>query len=270
MLKLLVLQGSFINALAIIGGALIGLLLPKLQEKYKSIAMQAIGMAVLVIGIDMALDTENSLIMIGSAVLGGLLGEAIRIDKALDQLGKQVEALILSGQARRKRAKEKNKEEITNRLRQADANISNGDGESAGDMNPEEGKIAKGFIFATLIYCVGSMAIVGALESGLLLEHTILYTKAMLDGFSAIIFASTMGIGVALSALPVFIYQGLIALSASLLSGVLSDPVINEIRAVGGLLIIGIGLNLLEIKEIRVVNLLPAVFIAGILAFFLL
>ena len=227
---LLVLQGTAVNAIAIIAGAIIGILLPKIPEHYKTTVMQAIGLAVIVIGIDMALDTSNSIVVIISAVVGGIIGELLRLEVRLDQFGVTLERFFIR---------------------------KNG--------SKSEGKIAKGFVFATLIYCVGSMAIIGALDSGLQLKHDVLYTKAMLDGFSAIIFGSTMGIGVILSAVPVFFYEGIIALSASMLSDFLNDDVINEIRAVGGLLIIGIGLNLLEIKNIKVANLLPSIFVAAII-----
>jgi uncharacterized membrane protein YqgA involved in biofilm formation len=226
---LFVLQGTAVNALAIIAGAIIGILLPRIPEHYKTTVMQAIGLAVIVIGVDMALDTKNSIVVIMSAVIGGIIGEALRLEARLDQFGVTIERLFI-----RKNGKK------------------------------SEGKIAKGFVFATLIYCVGSMAIVGALESGLLLKHDVLYTKAMLDGFSAIIFSSTMGIGVMISAAPVFLYEGIMALSANILADFLNEDVINEVRAVGGLLIIGIGLNLLEIKNIKVANLLPSIFVAAI------
>ena len=230
MATLFVLQGTVVNVVAIIVGAFIGVILPKISEQYKQTVMQAISLAVIVIGIDMAMGTQNVLVLIVSAVIGGLVGEMLRIEERLNQFGIQVEKIFV-----RKK-----------------------DGRS-------EGKIAKGFVFATLIYCVGSMAIVGALESGLQYKHDVLYTKSMLDGFSAIIFASTMGIGVMFSAGSVFLYQGAIALLSSSVADYLHEGVIYEIRAVGGLLIIGIGLNILEIKNVRVANMLPAIFVAAII-----
>jgi uncharacterized membrane protein YqgA involved in biofilm formation len=126
------------------------------------------------------------------------------------------------------------------------------------------GKVAEAFVFASLVYCVGAMAIVGALESGLQGVHKILYTKALLDGFSAIFFTSTLGIGVALSAIPVFLYQGSIAVLAVWLSSVLSEPIIAVMSATGGVLIMGIALNVMEIKKVNVGNLLPAIFVAAV------
>lgn len=128
--------------------------------------------------------------------------------------------------------------------------------------NGQTAGFTKAFVTASLIYCVGAMAIMGAFKSGLTGNNTILYAKAMLDGVTALVFASSMGIGVLASAIPVFIYQGLLTLSAELLQGVLSPQVITEMGATGGLLIVGIGFNILEIKEIKVGNLLPGLFIA--------
>ncbi len=224
------LQGTAVNALAIIVGAFIGILLPNLPTNYKNTTMQIIGLAVLIIGIDMALDTGNVLILIISGVIGGIIGEALRLEERLDQLGKKLEGVMLGNK-----------------------------------QNSEEGKIAKAFVFATLIFCVGSMGILGALESGLQFKHEILYTKAILDGVSSVVFASTMGIGIMFSSVAVFLYQGIIALLASSIADFLNEGVINEVRAVGGLLIMGIGVNLLEIKNVRVANLLPAIFVAALI-----
>ena len=127
-------------------------------------------------------------------------------------------------------------------------------------QKPGDG-ISKGFVVTSLIFCVGSMAIVGSLESGLTGNHQTLFAKSALDGISSIIFTSSLGIGVIFSSISVFIYQGLITASASLMKPFLITPVINQMSAVGGLLIIAIGFNLLEIQKIKVGNMLPAIFI---------
>lgn len=193
-----------------------------LPEKMKNTVIQGIGLAVILIGLSMALQSKNTLVVIASLVLGGILGEWIDIELRLQQLGQTLEKILAKG----------------------------GKG----------GNFTKAFVSASLIYCVGAMAIMGSLESGLKGVHDILFAKAMLDGVSAIVFASSMGIGVLVSAIPVFLYQGGITLSATLLQGLLSAPVIAEMSATGGLLIVGIGLNILEIKEIKVGNLLPGIF----------
>lgn len=216
--------GTIVNSLAIIGGALVGILFGKaLPEKIKKTVIQGIGLAVILIGLRMALTTNNPLVVIGSLVLGGIIGEWIDIEDKLQQLGKWLESKFAKG---------------------------------------ENGNFTKGFVSSSLMFCVGAMAIMGALESGLKGVHDTLYAKSMLDGITSIVLASSMGIGVLVSAVPVFLYQGGITISAALLQGFLSDPVIAEMSATGGLLIVGIGLNILEIKEIKVGNLLPAIFVA--------
>lgn len=217
--------GTIVNSLAILIGGLIGILFGQaLPAKMKNTVIQGIGLAVLLIGISMALQTKNPLIVIASLVIGGVIGEWIDIELRLQQVGRWLENLLAKG----------------------------GKG----------GNFTKAFVSTSLIYCVGAMAIMGSLESGLKGIHNILYAKAMLDGISAIVFASSMGIGVLASTIPVFLYQGGITVSAGLLQGILSDPVVAEMSATGGLLILGIGLNILEIKEIKVGNLLPGIFIA--------
>lgn len=129
------------------------------------------------------------------------------------------------------------------------------------DKRFSNGNFSKGFITATLVYCVGAMAIYGAIESGLTNDHTTLYIKSTLDGVTSIIFASSLGVGVMFSAIPVLLYQGSITLLASLLSGFLSDAVITNMSSIGGILIIGIALNILGITKIRLANLIPALFI---------
>ncbi|RQD71013.1 MAG: DUF554 domain-containing protein [Tindallia sp. MSAO_Bac2] len=214
--------GTIINSIAIIIGGTMGLLLRKgISDRFKQTVMQGLGLAVFVIGLSGALKTENVLLMIFSIVLGGIIGEALEIEEKLASLGKWLE----------------------------------------GRMGQGEGLVAKGFVTTSLIYCVGAMAIVGALESGLTGNHQTLYAKSLLDGVSSVIFASTLGVGVLLSAFTVFVYQGLIAMAAGSLAMLLTEAVVLEMSAIGGLLIVGISMNILEIKKVPVGNLLPAVFL---------
>jgi len=216
--------GTFVNTIAIVVGGLVGLFFGQaFPDKIKKTVIQGIGLAILLIGGSMALQTKNPLIIISSLVLGAIIGELIDIELRLQHFGEWLE---------RKFAK---KGQVTG--------------------------FTKAFVTTSLIYCVGAMAIMGSLESGLNGNHNILFAKSMLDGITAVIFASSMGIGVLVSALPVFLYQGSITMAAVLLQGILSPPVIAEMSATGGLLILGIGFNILELKEIKVGNLLPAVFI---------
>lgn len=215
--------GTIVNSAAIVLGGLLGLLFGRaLPEKMKSTVIQGIGLAVLLIGVSMALETKNPLIVIASLVLGGLIGEWIDIELRLQQLGDWFERKL-------------------SKLKTA-------------------GNFSKAFVSTSLIYCVGAMAIMGSLESGLKGNNSILFAKSMLDGISALVFASSLGIGVVAAAIPVFLYQGSITLAAGMLQSVLSSSVIAEMSATGGLLILGIGFNILEIKEIKVGNLLPGIF----------
>ncbi len=216
--------GTTVNFFAIIVGGFAGIIFGKIfPEKLKATLIQGLGLTVIAIGLQMALKTGNILVVIASLVLGGIIGESIDIEARLNNFGQYLEKTFSrSGQ----------------------------------------GKFTKAFVTTSLIYCVGAMAIVGALEDGLKNNHSILFAKSALDGITAIIFSSSMGIGVLFAAIPVFLYQGCIALFAGLLQGVLSDPVVTEISAVGGLLILGIGINMLGIKEIKIGNLLPGIFIA--------
>lgn len=214
--------GTVVNTIAIVLGGIIGVFLKRgIPEGYKATIMQGLGLCVAIIGLSGALSGQDTLLMISSIVIGTIIGEVARIEDKLDDLGKWIESKV----------------------------------------GNKEGGIAKAFVTASLIYCVGAMAIMGALESGLTGNHEILFAKALIDGISAIIFASTLGIGVAFSGAAVFIYQGIITLTATFMKPFLVEAVVTEMSAIGGLLIIGIASNIMEIKRIKVGNMLPAVFI---------
>ncbi len=214
--------GTIVNTVAIIAGSLLGLVLKGgIPKKYNITVMQGISLAVMLIGLKMALKTDGILLVIFSLVIGSMIGEYIKIEDRLENLGKLI----------------------------------------GKKFSRSESGIAKGFVVTSLIYCIGSMAIVGALESGLSGNHQTLFAKSALDGVSSIIFASSMGIGVLFSSVSVFVYQGFITLTASLMKPFLVSLVINQMSAVGGLLIMAIGLNLLGIQKIKVGNMLPAIFI---------
>lgn len=214
--------GTVVNFLAIIIGGTIGIFVKNgLKEKYKITIMQGVALSVLIIGIMGAIKTANMLLMIGSIVVGSILGELFDIEGKLDKLGNWL----------------------------------------GGKFGSNSSSFSKGFVMASLVFCVGAMAIVGALESGLTGNHQTLFAKSILDGISSIIFASTFGIGVIFSGVSVFIYQGIITIAASSIKDLLIPEVINEMSAVGGLLIMGIGINMLEIKKIKIGNMLPAIFI---------
>ena len=213
------LQGTLVNGVAIVAGGVLGFFLGhRIPERIKVLIMQGIALVVTLIGIRMALESENILAVVFSLIIGGIVGELVGIDARLRKVGAWLEM----------------------------------------HASQSESGLAKAFVFATLLYVVGAMAVTGALESGLLGQHEILYVKAILDGATAVAFAATMGLGVCLAAIPVVLYQGGIALAAGSLQSFLGPEVIREVSGVGGLLILAIGLNLLELKEIKVANFLPA------------
>ena len=214
--------GTLINMVAILAGSALGLLLRKgIPDRLRDTVMQGLGLCVLLIGASGALKTADTMCVIISIVVGGLIGAAVNIERQLERLGEAAEKKFAHS----------------------------------------EGGFANGFVTASLVYCVGAMAIGGSMDSGLRGDHATLIAKSALDGVSAIFFASALGPGVALSAVAVFVYQGAIALLATWIAPLLTDPIITEMSAVGGLLIIGIGLNMIYDKHISVGNLLPAIFV---------
>lgn len=226
------LWGTIVNAIAIIIGGLLGMMLPRISEGIKSTVMQGLGLAITVLGITMALKSNQIVLVIMSVVIGGIIGELLRIEYRLEQLGDWLQAVLRKGSS----------------------------------AHPTS-SISQGFVTCTLVYCIGAMAILGPLDGGLRHNHDILYTKSLLDGFLSIIFASTLGIGVIFSAVSVFVMQGVIALAATFISMAFSqvslDAMIVQITAVGGILVIGVGLNILQIKKMNVANMLPALVIAA-------
>lgn len=214
--------GTIVNCFAVIAGSLVGLLFRNgIPEKYNQTVMQAVSLSVILVGIKSAMGSDDLLIIIISCAIGSLIGEWIGIEAYLKRLGNWLE----------------------NRF----ANKSNG--------------FSTGFVTASLIFCVGSMAIVGSLESGLMNKHDILFAKSALDGIVSIILTSSLGIGVIFSAVPILVYQGTITLMAGLLKPLLVPVVVSQMSATGGLLIVGIGLNMLREKKLKVGNMLPAIFI---------
>ncbi|GEQ21184.1 membrane protein [Clostridium butyricum] len=221
--------GTIVNALAVIGGCIIGLIVKeKLTEKMSNTIMSGLALCVLYIGISGALKGQDTLIIIICIAVGALIGEIIDIDKRLNDLGNFIENKI--------NLKKKNKDS-------------------------EKISISEGFVTSSLLFCVGAMAVVGSLESGLQGNHSTLFAKSILDGVSSIIFASSLGIGVMLSSVAILVYQGSITLLAGCLSSVLTDTVIGNMSAIGSILIMGLGTNMIGASKIKVANLLPAIFL---------
>jgi uncharacterized protein len=224
------LLGTLVNGLLIVIGALLGKLLHKIPDRMKTTVMVSIGLAVVVLGLQMGLKSENFLIVIISLVFGSVLGELLDLDGKLNALGAWLESKVGGSQ---------------------------------------QGSIAEGFVTATLIFVIGAMAIIGALDSGIRGDHDVLYTKSIIDGFTALILTTTLGIGVIFSAIPVMLYQGSIAAFATQIDQLVPDALmtsfIAEMTATGGIMILAIGLNITGITKIRVANMLPGILVVALL-----
>ena len=228
--------GPLVNALVVIVCSLIGCFLVKrIPERFEDHIKKALGLAVLFVGIKGAMDNQNMLLLIMSIAVGAVIGELIDIDKWMNRFGKWAE---------RKLGMDSPETSVI-----------------SGNVARNERSFSKGFVSASILFCTGSMAIVGSMQSGLQGNHEMLYAKSILDGSISLVFGASMGIGVAFSALPVLLYQGGIALAAQAISAYLTEEIIREMSAVGSLVIAGIGLNFLGAKEIKVANLIPSVFV---------
>ncbi|MGC8765407.1 MAG: DUF554 domain-containing protein [Brevinematia bacterium] len=220
--------GTIANAVAVILGSSIGLIFKRaLPERIKTIIFDGLGIATLAISVSMILKIENILVVIFSILLGGVSGEALKIQEFFDGLGDRLKSLINS----------KNKD------------------------------FTEGFVSAFLIFCVGAMTIMGCFDEGIRNNHTLLFTKSILDGFCSIALASTLGSGVLFSALPLFIFQAILTFLAKWLEPFFNTYIINQIVGTGGLLVLAIGINLLQLKKIKVSNLLPSIVFVIILSF---
>ena len=223
-------QGTYVNAVAVVLGSLVGMILRgRFPEKIKDMVFQGIGLVTLFIGFQMSLKTSNLVILFFSILIGAIIGEAVNIEKHIEGFGDFVKSKLGS----------------------------------------KEDKFVEGFITAFLIFCMGSMTIIGSIEDGLNGNPSILYAKSMLDCFASISLASVLGVGVLFSAIPLLLYQGGITLLASLSKAFFTEAVINELSASGGIILIGLGINILEIKTIRVANLLPSLVISAAITYLL-
>ena len=223
-----VLTGTIINAAAIVFAGLLGLILHREIPDHLARTMQdGLGILILVIGLQYGFKADSLAIVGLSLALGAVIGEWRQWEAKLERLGEKLQRMT-------------------------------------GGSNEQ---FVKGFVTATMVFCVGAMAILGSLEDGLTHNPQILIVKSMLDGIFSIIFAASMGTGVLFSAIPVFLYQGAITLGASFLQPFMTDPLLNNVTALGGILIAGIGLNTLGITRIRLANLLPGLFFVPLLMY---
>ncbi|WAA09542.1 DUF554 domain-containing protein [Fervidibacillus albus] len=225
----MVLLGTIVNVLFIMIGSIIGLFLSKISESMKEMILKSIGLCVIILGIQMGIQSENFLIVISSMIIGGIIGEKLDLDGKFNEFGRWLETCLAS----------------------------------------KDENFAEGFVTATLLFVVGAMAVIGALDSGIRGDHEVLYTKAMLDGFTAIILTTSLGIGVLFSWIPVLIYQGTITLFATQIDDIIPkgmfDSFLVELTATGGVMIFAIGLSLTGLLNIKVANFLPSLIVVAFL-----
>ncbi len=226
-------KGTVVNALAIMAGGALGASAAKgLLLKYQDEVSKAIKIAVAVVGIQMALKGENLLIIFISLITGIIIGQMLDLDGRFNRFGEWLGGYV------------------------------------ARFGNSGVGNFQEGFVTASLIYCVGAMAIIGSIQDGLTGNADVLYLKSFMDGVTSIAFATTWGIGVAAAGISVFVYQGIITLLANQVSGFFTPHIINELTAVGGISIVAISLKLLDLVDAKIANWIPSIFVAMLLASF--
>lgn len=223
--------GTFLNIATVVLGSILGLIFgARIPDKLKSTVIAGMGLFTAAMGFQMFLNTENPLIVLGALLIGTLLGEWWRIEDGLHRLGEFLEQRF-----------SREEDDGSNRF-------------------------VRGFLTASLLFCVGPMTILGSIQDGLTGDYNLLAVKSVLDGFASIAFASTLGIGVAFSAIIILIYQGGISLLAGQLDAIVTPSMMNELTATGGVILIGLALSsLLEIKKIRVGNMLPGLAVAPLI-----
>jgi len=220
--------GTLVNAGAVIAGGIIGMLLNKsLHDRYKTIYFQAVGLFTMAIGISMVYNMQHILIVVGSLAVGSLLGEWMNLEKGAERVSRYLKTKFRIGNDR----------------------------------------FSEGLITAFLLYCIGSMTILGAIQEGTGGSSDLLLTKSLMDGFSSILLASAFGVGVIASAIPLLIFQGGLTLLAMYASSFFSPQIIQGLTSVGGILLIGLGINILEIKKLRIMNMLPALLVVVLLLY---
>jgi hypothetical protein len=221
--------GTVINVAAVLGGTGVGLALGhRLPERARGTMLSAVGLVTIVLGVSQGLETRNLLFPLGAVVVGAFIGEMASLEERLEGLGDRIRRRVEKGRP----------------------------------VKEDQGRFVEGFVAASLVFCVGPLTILGSMQDGLAGDFELLAVKSALDGLVAIVFASTLGIGVAFSALTVLIYQGLLTAGAVVLDDALTERMIAEATATGGVMVIGIGIRLLELRAVRVAAMLPGLVLA--------
>jgi uncharacterized membrane protein YqgA involved in biofilm formation len=219
-----VLGGTLLNAATVLIGGVVGTVVgDRLPERLRENVVRGVGLFVIAMGVKFAIDTSNLLFMLGAILLGGIVGSLVGVDALLNRLGETLQRRFARG------------------------------GTST---------VAEAFVTAAIVFCVGPLTFLGSIQNGLAGDPTLLTVKSVLDGFTAIALAATLGWGVLLTVPLILIYQGGLAIGASMFAGVLSDLQLREMSAVGGLLLVGVGLKLLSIRDVKVADFLPAIIVS--------
>jgi uncharacterized membrane protein YqgA involved in biofilm formation len=218
------LSGTLLNAATVLIGGILGTVLgDRLPERLRDNVVRGVGLFTIAVGTKFAIDTSNLLFMLGAILIGGIIGSLIQVDARLNELGETLQRRFARGKT---------------------------------------STVAEGFVTASIVFCVGPLTFLGSIQNGLAGDASLLTVKSVLDGFTAIALAATLGWGVLLTIPLILVYQGGLALGASLFVGVLTDLQLREMSAVGGLLIIGVGLKLLVIRDVKVADFLPAIIVS--------
>jgi len=220
--------GTLLNLLTVLAGGLIGLVLgDRLPERLRENVVAGVGLFVLAMGVKFAIDTASLLYLLGAVVIGGVIGSLWGIERRLNAFGESIQRRVAAPGA--------------------------------------TSTVAEGFVTASIVFCVGPLTFLGAIRNGLTGDGSLLLIKSVLDGFTAIAFAAALGWGVLLSLVVILLYQGGLAAGASLFAGLLSDAQLREMSAVGGLLLVGVGLKLLRVRDVQVADYVPAIVVAPLL-----
>ncbi len=265
---------TYVNCIAVIAGALIGLMLrSRVSEKFKEIVMASSGLVTIVLGIQMALESANAVALILSMMLGGVAGYALRIEEGVLAVGEKLERLARRDKKARRIETASEAEGVLNE----GAVFSDGNGlgaagrpdaehsTDAGGRTEGGSMFAQGFMSASILFCSGAMTVVGSIQAGTAGEYQTLLVKSIMDGCMAIVFGAAYGIGVAFSSLFILVYQGFFTLAGGWIEPLIGDAGINELAAAGGVLLMMIGLGLLGLRRFKTANFLPSLVLAPVL-----